>query len=239
MKLSEYREIKLNEVDYFFRGIHFENIGKKNAPIIDSMVIEGEFVNLDFINQNKLWRKLIESALIDIKGYRSELEFIYLDNFQSHTATELKKEIDTAVGQFYNKVINRLNELNNTFLKVFYKDKTNKKNGASLLDTSLNFFKINSGNNIYDWGSKETSNRKERNPEVVDDLRLILLYIYTLPKMLKDRDDKLSNLQEEIFNSGLIGQDFMKQFSKAARLTMERDYSVFDEKYNEMKHKSK
>ena len=234
MNLNEYKKIKLDEVDYFLKGIYFENINKNYEIIIENMLIEDKLHELEFINQNEICRELTESTLLNISAYRTELVDTYLEMSYS------KEDVDKEINKFIEKVMIELNKLKNNVVNKLYIEKNSKKDQATLLNTNLDIFKIKIGNQNYNWKEDENSKSKkirkniqEEELLVADDLRMIIYYIYALPGMIKDKKFKLNALNA--FTHSLTPGTLEHDSAFAYRLTLYNttEYEMVEKIHNE------
>lgn len=250
MNIKEYIKLKLEEVDYFLKGVYFENINVNYEIIVENMLIEGNFHNLDFMNRSRLHRKLTEETLLKIKGYRYELEQVDLaflsvpmgNMTEEEKEKHIQIEVDKAVEKFIKLVMLELNNLRDNVLNKFYREKNDKKQRVSLLYTDLDFFKIKLGSKEFNWeeiSQKQKINEDKKQPVVIDDLRLALYYIYSLPNKIEDKRNKLATLEafSEYAKDNLSQEKYGLSVRYYGKLRNESFYDNFAVIYSELLHK--
>lgn len=180
MSLDDYKKLKATQVDYFFRGINFESIGKngKEFPLVDkNLIIDGNLYNIDYINSSKNYRRVAQSFLVDLKslGY----EFFHTDLCFSNSIAE----VDMAVNKLVVNIMKRLEAFKLEVMDDFH-SKLDKKSRLSFQIPELNFINIKIGDKVFSW--LRSGNRSLENEiEVFDELRPIMHMICFLPELEK------------------------------------------------------
>lgn len=228
MNLNEYKELKKKEIEHFFRGIYFENIGKngeEGKPY--DIIIENGIYDLDFINTNKVYRKIIEETLRNIKSYCTDVRDTGIEFSTS------KEEVDKEVETFVENVMSEMTKLKEKILDKFYREKSSKKEQSSLLDTNLDIIDIKLGKQVY---SKNNNNSQEENNEmIIDDIRNILAYVVSLPNIIKDKKNKLQEVHNLILSNYEVGTiPYMQVLNHYGKIYKERNYQNFNTQYNEI-----
>lgn len=235
--LNEYKQLKIKEVNYFLRGINFNNIGKKHEKIIDYASPECS----SFFNVIGPCRLITEEFLIRIKEKYGDLIYVDLEFASS------KEEVDAAIESFVNNIRKELDEYKYTVIKQTFIDKEKleedhvtinnhskynvKEN--NLINLGLNFIKIQIGDKIY--GTPKNGKESEKEDVTLNNLNTMLIYVYALLGMINDKKEK----EEEFI-------DFIAEHCKAtdpkyfelrklqAVFLNIKTYDDFIEKYNEL-----
>lgn len=234
MSLEEYKRMRLEEVEYFFRGINFKNngkdktvydengirVGKKNLKLVDSIEINGNKYDAGIINRDKKYRELLVAAINKISIMYSNLR----DNLMSDNKNfflDGKATVDEMVKNFIDGVMVVLNELKNAILGKLQNDEEIRPND-SYVSSDLDFFKISLGNDndVFDWIKERNSPQADarvvkENDVVVDSFSSILFHIYCLPLGIK----KTAELKSKLLNtlSSILNSDFIKAKVKLGR----------------------
>lgn len=237
MNLNEYKRNKIKEVDFFLRGIYFDNINTKDKKIIIDLSLNcGEDLSLDCEKFFNTYRNATEMFLLRIKELRGE--FIYTDLEFAGT----KEEVDLAVKALIDNIRNELNNYKATIMKeVFGSPRVAKSNGVdvllnpieySLLNTGLNFINIKIGNDIFQAYRDGTEAEKET--VVVDNLNIMIVYVYTITCMIKDKKDKQSYFIDYVSDNFKVTDPNYLDIHKLRNVFFgEKNYNEFIRKYDD------
>lgn len=228
MTLNEYKSNKIKEINYFLRGINFQNIGIKEKPIINHSPECDEF-----FNKNRIFREITERFLNKIKEYYNNL----LDTELEFASSQ--EEIDRAVLNFVEKTKEELNNYKNLIIKAAFKsveqehiiiDELPEVREKNLINTGLNFIRVKLGTKEYP--TAKTGFEAEKEDEVLDNLNIMIIYIYVLVCMINDKKQK----KEEFID--LIAENFSptdpkygEHLNTHLQLLNEKNYDKFVELY--------
>lgn len=184
MNLRSYKELKLAQLDNFFRGINFENIISKNELVenvdLDNalvnryLFINGDKHDINFINRNKFFRTVFLKFLFDVKkDYDSLKKSFRHDGDGDIFAVTTYSEVDNLIDNFLKNVISKLDKLKNGLLKHFCGEKNSKIIGTY----SLYDFQISLDDSVMVSDDKE----------LVNDFRMLLYYVCSLPNLENER----------------------------------------------------
>ena len=194
--LEEYKKLRGKEVEYFLRDINFSNIVKRDTKIIEYASPECSA----FFNEVGPIRFITEEFLIRVKEY-----YGILINTDFEFASS-KEEVDAAIKVFVDKVRKDLDEYKYTIIKQSFIDKDkikekyisinnhneyNVKEG-NLISLGLNFMKIQIGDKVF--GVPKTGREAEKEEVVLDNLNIMLVYVYCLIGMINDKKNKKDEL---------------------------------------------
>lgn len=217
MTISEYKKNKLTEIDYFLRGINFNNVGIKekkynedgkylgtiNAKLIDNVQVNDELFKTKFLNR-KEWFPILTEAMSKIKTLYAGLENKFSDDI---TGANTVKEVDIAIIEFIQNVMQILDELKEHILEDVKLEK-NVSVTKSFETSSLDFLEINIGGKVFKSERINTNPNILKEKEQVDSAVLILVYIYMLPiniersSILKSNMINLIEELEKCFDHG-------------------------------------
>lgn len=231
MNINEYKKNKIKEVDFFLKGIRFENIGVKDKEIILGLTPECS----DFFNKEESYRELTEKFLNKIKEYYTELIHTNIEYAQTN------EEIDLEIKKFVDQIRNEINYYKHTLIKVAFQSNKEEKiiiddlpevKEKNLINTGLNFIKIKIGNKSY--SVPKTGSEAEKEDAIVDNLIPIMIYVYILKGNIEDKKQK----QEEFIdfvaeNFSVTDEEYLKVRRMQGIFLNEKDYETFLQKYND------
>lgn len=234
MNVSEYKNKRINEIKKLLNSIHFENIGIPNKPIIENLTPETN----DFFNIPSPYRIRTELLLKEISEYKTELietklEFISLSQ-------EGFSEIDGAIEEFITKTRLAIERYKHDIIKIVFAQspiegitfsnlpEVKEKN---LINTGLNFIKIKLGANTYSL--PKTGNEAENEDAIIDDLSIMIIYIYILKLYIEDKKRKYEEFNDFITtNFDIQDKEYIVIRKMQSIFLNEKNYEIFVEKYN-------
>lgn len=240
--LNEYKKMKINELQYFFRGINFKNVNKEGSIIIDYATPECS----EFFNGKNSSRCITEEFLKRIKENYNDLIFTDLEFSGS------KEEVDSSIMRFIGSLRRELEEYKLTLITQEFvpEEKIEKKyisisehekyraRENNLLYMGLNFIKLQIGQNVYSL--PKTGNEAEKEDRVVDNLNIIIIYMYALISMIRDKKEKLSEFVDTVSaNINVKDSRYPEMMRMQFTLLNIKNYDDFVMEYNELIEKIK
>ena len=251
---DEYKKNRIREVQYFLRGIKFSNIKKYDSKIIDYVTPECSY----FFNKELVNRYITEELLIKVKRYYDVLvSKIMTINIDMEFCKNMK-DVDEEVSMFVNKIDKevklfvdnirkeleeyKLTIIKQTFINpsdingryISIDDHTKYKvKEDNLINMGLNFIKVKVGNNIYEI--PKNGREAENDDVVLDDLNTIIVYIYALLSMIKDKKQKKEDFVDFIAENVKVTDPRYFEFLKLQDVFLNiKNYDEFIYEYNKM-----
>lgn len=236
MSVYEYKNKVVKDIEKLFQGIHFENIGINNKPIMGKLTPEAS----EFFNSNTLYRKRTEELLIQISEYKSEL-FGTTFEFLSPNEEQAKLEIDSALRLFTEKIRLEIDLYKNDIIKLYFReDKTDDSvkleelpevQEKNTINTGLSFIKIKLGEKEY--SRVKTGTEVENNDVTIEHLNLMILYVYILISYIEDKKNKYEEFVDFVStNFSVKDEEYLKVRKLQTLFLNEKNYETFIQKYN-------
>lgn len=183
MNLYEYKKMVMKDIEEFFRGVYFNNVGIKNKKIVGYLTPECS----DFFNKSGMVRSVTEELLKKIISLKEEL---FSTNIEFASS---KEEVDYYVRIFVDDVRKEVDNYRNLIIRIMFQvDKDNismtelqEVKEKNTINTGLNFIKIKIGNNLY-LASKTSADVQEESA-ISEHINDFLIIIYLLIDMIKDK----------------------------------------------------
>lgn len=232
MNLNEYKNSKIKEIDHFLRGLNFDNIGIKDKKIIEYLTPECD----EYFNKDEVYRSLTERLLTKIREHYNNLVDTQLEYASS------QEEIDLEIKKFVDQVRKEVDKYKHTTIKIAFQPKKETDEGVAieelqevkeknLINTGLNFIKIKIGDIIY--SAPKTHAEAEKEDVTLDNLNIIIVYVYVLTCMINDKKQKQEEFIDYIAQNFKVTDEEYLELRKLQGIFLnERNYDDFIAKYN-------